>query len=89
MDVWGWHGALAAIKHAIPTVLFVRNHHHLAIATYMVDMRLATEMQANAGIQRKKHDAYDGRGDGDGWYDDNVCHALQSSEEKGRRGDAA
>ena len=37
-------GACAAIQHAIPTLVFVRNDLHLAIATYMVDTHLATHL---------------------------------------------
>ena len=46
-------GALAAIEHEIPTLVFVFNDPHLAIAEYMVDRRLAIDMQANAGKERK------------------------------------
>ena len=69
-------GALAAIKNEIPALVFVVNDTHLAIATYMVDMHLAIEMQANAEIQRKHGAAHrgsdHGSDDGDDGYDDDV-----------------
>ena len=69
-------GALTAIKHAIPALVFVRTHRHLAIATYMVDMHLAIEMQDNAEIQPKHGAAHcgsdHGSDDGDDGYDDDV-----------------
>ena len=80
-------GALAAIKNQLPASVFVVNDTQLTIATYMVDMHLAIEMQDNAEIQRKHSAAHrgsdHGSDGGDNGHDDGVPHR------KGRRDDDA
>ena len=88
MDLWKWHGgAPAAIKTEIHALVFVVNDAHLAIATHMVDMHPAIEMQDNAGIQRKHGAAHRGSDHGSDDGDDGDDDGLPNR--KRRRNDDA
>ena len=79
-------GALATIKHDIPALVFVDNDPHLEIATYIVDLHLAIEMQDNAEIQRKigaaQRGSDHGSDDGDDGYDDAVSKRESKEDEE-------